>query len=574
MTRRPTWLSAAAIGGSIALLAVSTAPVFAQAAPEAPPEGGYTSYPNYGDGVDCEAGTFNGAPYGGQLKSVEAVDDLTVVFNLCNTDPAFLGKIAFAAFGIQDADYLAAHGPDKSIVDNPMGTGPYMLDEWRRGQELIFKANPNYWGEAPLAETHVVRWSSEPGQKVLELQSGTVEGVDNPGPDDIEGIEADPNLVLTPRDSTNVLYLGMNNTFEPFSNEKVRQAISMGVNKQRLVDQFYPAGSSVADYFTPCSFDFACEGEAFPAFDPEAAVTLLAEGLDELGLDAFPETQIHIRDIDRSYIPLTSQVAVDLQDQLAQNLGITATIDERASTPYVDAAQAGQLPGFHLLGWGADYPDPTNFLDYHFGSGATPQFGDGWPDIWEALKAGATSADPAVRGSAYTDVNTLLVQHVPMVPVARGGSATAWQADVEGAHSSPFSDEQFKVIGPGSDDQLVFLQNGEPGGLYCADESDGEALRPCSQINESLYGYEIGGLGTVPSLATECTANESGDIWTCTLREGVTFSDGSTFEAADVVTTFAAGWDAANPLHVGRTGTFTYFPADWGGFLNPPAAAE
>ena len=65
MTRRPTWLSAAAIGGAIALLAVSTGPVFAQDAAELPPDGGYTSYPNYGEGVDCDAGTFNGAPYTG-----------------------------------------------------------------------------------------------------------------------------------------------------------------------------------------------------------------------------------------------------------------------------------------------------------------------------------------------------------------------------------------------------------------------------------------------------------------------------------------------------------------------------
>jgi len=574
MTRRPTWASAAAIGGAIALLAMSAAPVFAQDAPDAPPEGGYTVYPNYADGVDCEAGTFNGAPYTGQVKSIEAVDDMTVVFNLCNTDPAFLPKIAFSAFGIQDADYLAAHAADGSIVDTPNGTGPYVLDEWRRGQELILKANPDYWGDAPVSDTVVLRWSSEPGQKLIELQSGTVDGVDNPGPDDIEGIESDANLVLKPRESTNVLYLGMNNTYEPFNNEKIRQAISMGIDKQRLVDQFYPAGSSTADYFTPCSFQFACEGEPFPAFDPEAARALLQEGLAELGLDAFPETQIHIRDIDRPYIPLTSQVAVDLQDQLAANLGITATVDEQTSTPFIDAALAGQLDGFHLLGWGADYPDPTNFLDYHFGPGATPQFGEGFPDIWEALDRGATSADPAVRSQAYADANTLLAQHVPMVPLARGGSATAWQADVTGAHSSPLTDEQFKVIGPGADDQLVFLQNGEPGGLYCADESDGESLRTCEQIYESLYGYQIAGAEAEPSLATECVANDAGDVWTCTLREGVTFQDGSTLDAADVVTTFAAGWDAANPLHVGRTGTFSYFSTLLGGFLNPPPAAE
>ena len=574
MTRRPTWLSAAAIGGAIALLAVSATPVFAQAAPELPPAGGYTSYPNYGDGVDCDAKTFNGADYNGQVKSIEAIDAGTVVFTLCAPDGSFLPKIAFSAYAINDADYLIAHGPDGSIVENPNGTGPYVLDEWRRGQEIIFKANPNYWGDAPLSETAVLRWSSEPGQKLIELQSGNVDGVDNPGPDDLEGIEADPNLVLKPRDGQNILYLGMNNTHPPFTNEKIRQAIAHGIDKQRLVNSFYPAGSSVADYFTPCAYDFACEGDPFWPFDPAAGQALLAEGVAELGLDAFPEIQIHIRDVDRPYVPLTAQVAVDIQDQLAENLGITATIDVRESTAFIDASDNGQLPGIHLLGWNADYPDPTNFLDYHFGGGATAQFGEGWPDVQEALVRGATSADPAVRAQAYADANNALRQHVPMIPTARGGSATAWQADVEGAHSSPLSNELFKVIGPGADDQLVFLQNGEPGGLYCMDESDGEALRACEQIHESLYGFVVGDAATEPSLATECLGDESSTVFTCTLREGVTFHDGSTLDANDVVTSFAAIWDASNPLHVGRDGNFSYWPGLWGGFLNPPVAAE
>ena len=95
----------------------------------------------------------------------------------------------------------------------------------------------------------------------------------------------------------------MNNTTEPFTNEKVRQAIAMGIDKQRIVDSFYPAGSTVADCFTPCSIPFACGGEPFSAFDPEAAKALLAEGLAELGLEAFPEVPISLRVVDRAYLP-------------------------------------------------------------------------------------------------------------------------------------------------------------------------------------------------------------------------------------------------------------------------------
>ena len=49
------------------------------------------------------------------------------------------------------------------------------------------------------------------------------------------------------------------------------------------------------------------------------------------------------------------------------------------------------------------------------------------------------------------------------------------------------------------------MQNAEPLSLYCGDETDGETLRACEQINEALYAYEIGGTDAVPALATECT---------------------------------------------------------------------
>ena len=79
-----------------------------------------------------------------------------------------------------------------------------------------------------------------------------------------------------------------------------------------------------------------------------------------------------------------------------------------------------------------------------------------------------------------------------MIPVAHGGSATAFLAACEGAHSSPLGNENMSVMTCGTD-ILVWMQNAEPISLYCADETDGESLRACEQINESLLAYEIGG---------------------------------------------------------------------------------
>jgi ABC-type transport system substrate-binding protein len=127
----------------------------------------------------------------------------------------------------------------------------------------------------------------------------------------------------------------------------------------------------------------------------------------------------------------------------------------------------------------------------------------------------------------------------------------------------------FAMTPPDGGDQIVFTQNAEPIGLYCADETDGESLRACEQSMESLYSFRINDTATDPALATSCDPNEDLSVWTCHLRENVTFHDGSTFEAKDVIVSFAAQWDAESALHVGNTGTFEYWGGLWGGNLNP-----
>jgi len=510
------------------------------------------------------------------ISEIRAEDEHTVVFTLCAADVAFLQKIAFSAFGIDDTAWLEQYAGDGSIIENVNGTGPYELDAWNRGTDVTMTAFADYWGDAPLSATAIINWAETSAGRLDELLAGTVDGIDNPGPDEFEIIEGDSNLTLYPREGLNTLYFGFNNnplvegfdnSANPFANEQVRQALAMGIDREQILNDFYPPGSEVASHFTPCAIPFGCEGDEWYEFDRDAAIDMLADA----GYPDGFETAIHLRPAVRGYLPAPPQVAANLQAQLAE-MGITATIDQQDDTAYLDNADAGLLTGIHLLGWGADYPDPTNFLDYHFGGGASAQFGDTFDDITGPLAEGASSVDEADRAAAYEAANNAIRTHVPMIPIVHGGSAVAFQADNDGAHSSPLSNEALAVISPGADDLLVFMQNAEPGGLYCADETDGEALRVCEQLKESLYAYEVGGTEAIPALAEECAPNDDLTVWTCSLREGVTFHDGSAFDANDVVLSYAVQWDAAHDLHVGRDGSFTYFGALWGGFLNPPPA--
>ncbi|MFN8456269.1 MAG: ABC transporter substrate-binding protein, partial [Anaerolineae bacterium] len=440
---------------------------------------------------------------------------------------------------------------------------------WKKGDSITYERNEDYWGEPAKSQTLVFRWSAEGAQRLLELQSGSVDGIDNPTPDDFATIEGDSALALYPRPALNVFYVGFNNTYPPFDNEKVRQAIAIGIDRQRIVDNFYPAGSEVASHFTPCAIPGGCEGPAWPEYDLEAAKALLAEAGFADGFD----TTITYRDVVRGYLPEPGVVAQDIQAQL-KDLGINAEIVVMESGAFIDAANGGQIDGIHLLGWGADYPDQTNFLDYHFGAGASPQFGAGFPDIHKVLQEAASLPDQAERNKLYAQANELLTQHVPMVPIAHGGSATAYKAEVEGAHSSPLGNENMAVMGIEGQDTFVWMQNAEPIGLYCGDETDGESLRACEQVNESLLAYEVGGTAVVPSLAESYEANADLTEWIFKLRAGVKFHDGSDLDAKDVVDSYTAQWDASSPLHTGRVGDFTYFSGLFGAFKNAPPAEE
>jgi ABC-type transport system substrate-binding protein len=226
-----------------------------------------------------------------------------------------------------------------------------------------------------------------------------------------------------------------------------------------------------------------------------------------------------------------------------------------------------------LVGWTGYYPDQTDWVDYHFGTGANDSFGPKFQDIETLLTAAASELDQAKRLDDYKQANTLLAQHVPMIPLFHASSSLAFKADVTGVLASALSNEAFWPMKAADRPTLVFEQNSETSGLYCGDESDGDALRNCIQIYDSLYTFKIGGTDVQPNLATSCAPNPDGTVWTCTLRDNVKFADGAALDANDVVDTYAAQWDSKNPLHVGNAGSWEYFPGLFGGLLNPPPAA-
>jgi ABC-type transport system substrate-binding protein len=492
---------------------------------------------------------------------------MTVVFTLCNPDVAFLSKMAFSVFGINDSDYLITHAAAGDLKDGMNGTGPLKLDQWQRGTEIDYSRFDGYWGDPAVTGTAVLNWL-DPATRLNELINGTIDGYTNAAAAEYDAISANSDLQLVPGGGLNTLYLGFNHDYAPWDNLAVRQALAIGIDRQRIVDTFMPDGSEVASHFTPCTIAFGCEGDPWPDTDVATARQMITDAVGEAGITttlAWRNPPI------RGYLPQPDETATDFQAQL-EAINIHVTLDKQESGTYIANANTGQLTGLFLLGWGADYPDVTNFLDYHFGTACTSAFGACYPEIYDHLTVGSQTAVEADRAAAYTEANNAIREQVPMVPISHAGFAHAYKAGLDVAQASPLSNELlFRMLPADDSETVVFSQNSEPIGLYCADETDGESLRACEQSMEGLYGFAINGVLPEPLLATSCDPSEDLSVWTCHLRPDVTFHDGATFEAVDVLASFAAQWDNLSALHVGNTGVFEYWGGLWAGNLNPSA---
>jgi peptide/nickel transport system substrate-binding protein len=515
---------------------------------------------------DCE--------YGGKIKSIQAIDQYSVRFEFCSPEVAFLSKIAFPAFSIQSADWLEKvqqKGDYEELLEKPIGTGPYQLEEWQKGSYISLVAFEDYWSEGePHARELIINWERDPSQRLLAMQSGVVDGIDNPNFADFHLITDDSNLELFIRPAMNVSYIGINNQVSPFDDQKVRQAIAMGLDRQKMIEKTFPEGYEVASYFAPCSIPMACGGEDWYAFDPDQGRQLL----EEAGYPNGFQTEIFYRDVLRGYLPQPDIVAEEIQEQLWENLRINARIRKLDPISFIEKVDSGLLEGLYLLGWGADYPEISNFLNPHFGEEVTQLFGHKNIELTRLLSQAMQVSSNDTRHELYGIANDIIRKIVPMIPISHGGwsssdsLAVAYDQGVENGAVNPFGFEIFSKTGISGQEVFHWMQTEEPLSLYCPNETDIDSLRVCFQIYETLYSFANNSVNPVPKLAEICKPEENYLVWICELREDVLFHDDTSLDANDVVLSFLLQWDYAHPLHARESTSHEYFGKFWLGFIN------
>jgi len=555
-------MTAARLAFALALIAASCT---AAPAPSSEIAFSSRSWPEV-EAASCVVGEGGAARLG--IAKIEAVDELTVRFTLCAPDPAFTQKLAVTNFSVNDSGWLAAAIADGSLATTMNGTGPLELLAWEQGVQIVLSRNGSYWGDKAASERVVIQWEPESAARLLQLRAGTVDAADNAAPTDEAAITADASLALLTRPGFNTFYLNFNNRYAPMSDVRVRQAIATALDRQRIVDLFYPSGTTLATHVPPCVIDGACVGDAWYAQDLVAARALLTEAGYPNGLDL----TLSLRETPRAFLPDPVAVATDIQAQLAA-VGIRVTLDVQEAGGYIGKLLSGELRGASFSAALPDYPEAWNSLGIDFGSTSGPAHGDQYPRLVALLDDAQRESDPAAREALFTQINNEIRTQVPVVPIANGASLIATRAAVRGLVASPVAMERFDRVSVEGSNTFTWLQGGEPAGLYCMDEEDREAVRICAQVMEGLYGYAVGGTAAEPRLATECVASADGLVVECALRRDVRFHNGARLDAGDVLDSFAAAWDCAHPLHVGRTGSFR----GWSwimGTLNADACGE
>jgi peptide/nickel transport system substrate-binding protein len=217
---------------------------------------------------------------------------------------------------------------DPSGVDDlanvAIGTGPFSIEAWNRGESIDLAAREDYWGEAPQVETATLRYFADAIATTNALRSGDVDVVYNmQAPELLSSFEGDDAFQVLEGTSNGEIVLSMNNDVAPFDDVRVRKAVMHAIDRQAVIDTAWSGyGTMVGAAVPPTDPYYEDLNDVYP-YDPDAARALLAEaGMENLDITFTVPT--------RPYATAVSEIVVS---QLAE-VGINATI-ESAEFPAV-----------------------------------------------------------------------------------------------------------------------------------------------------------------------------------------------------------------------------------------------
>ena len=352
------------------------------------------------------------------VDTIEAVDEYTIKITTPGPSAVLLNHLCHHGNAIVPKKLLD-EGHD--FASDPVGSGPYKLVEWKRGDSVEFEAFADYFdGEAPIKH---MTWKIIPegSSRTIALEAGEVDFVVEVEAMDAERIESNSDLTLLQHDSTNHMWMMLNNEKPGLSNVDVRRAINSVVNKENIVTVALN-GMGVASYSqTPSNLEGATE-EKSEKYDVEQA----KKYMEQSGVD--PST------IQLSIICSNDQkkrAAEVIQSDVA-TLGIDATIESMDLATYLSTTAEGNYTA--AIG---NY-SASNMLSYLTGVyhsksiGASNKTRLNNPEVDALIDQACATIDEAEREEVLRQCNTLINELCPQVPLFQDVYLRAYNANLEG----------------------------------------------------------------------------------------------------------------------------------------------
>ncbi|WP_313363979.1 ABC transporter substrate-binding protein SapA, partial [Mixta calida] len=210
---------------------------------------------------------FDSLQYADAVKSIRKIDNDTVEIRLKGPDASFLWHLATHYAPVLSAEYadrLAARDRQEELDRQPVGTGPFMLNEYRAGQYVRLERNPDYWKGLPRMPQVVIDMGAGGTGRLSKLLTGECDVLAYPAASQLTILRDDPRLRLTLRPGMNIAYLAFNTRKAPLDRVEVRQALALAINNERLMESIYYGTAETAASVLP---------RASWAYDSEARIT-------------------------------------------------------------------------------------------------------------------------------------------------------------------------------------------------------------------------------------------------------------------------------------------------------------
>jgi peptide/nickel transport system substrate-binding protein len=345
-----------------------------------------------------------------QVEEVATPDDTTVVISLTEPWAPFLPQIAMFNASIISQAFAEEVGVE-ALVDQTMGTGPFQLVEWNKGESMRLVKNENYWEEGlPLLDEINFVVIPDGNSEILQVQGGEIDGIIGQGDvplNRVTDLEGDENLQVFRWISTYNNFLAINCRNAPLDDIPVRQALNYATDKEALIETILFGNAEPSNSFMPNgALYWNPDQEGYP-FDLEQAKALMAESNSPDGFE--------LEYLVRAGNQQLAQIATALQTMWAE-INVTVTIEQLDSAVVTDRYRAFD---FQILqtGWTNDIIDPDQLVTYAIIPDTIENYRTGWvnDEAVELANEGRVTLDPDERREIYYDIQRIHMEDAPFV---------------------------------------------------------------------------------------------------------------------------------------------------------------